>query len=192
KTDDQLEIYFPPEKKGYYMEAEDLPLDIVYEDPYIIIINKDPGMITIPSPHNPSGTVANGLLFYYEQNDINYTVHVVTRLDRNTSGLLLIAKNRYVHSLFSKSLAKGKVKRQYKAIVEGQLEPKKGTISANIGRKKDSIIERAVIKDGKNAVTHYEVQDQTKEHTLVNIALETGRTHQIRVHFSYIGHPLAG
>src|SRR5699024_4975922 len=73
-----------------------------------------------------------------------------------------------------------------------QLEPKKGTISANIGRKKDSIIERAVIKDGKNAVTHYEVQDQTKEHTLVNIALETGRTHQIRVHFSYIGHPLAG
>src|SRR5699024_3912070 len=69
KTDDQLEIYFPPEKKGYYMEAEDLPLDIVYEDPYIIIINKDPGMITIPSPHNPSGTVANGLLFYYEQND---------------------------------------------------------------------------------------------------------------------------
>lgn len=192
KVDDQLKVCFPPEKKGYYMQPEELPLEVVYEDEYIIVLNKGSGIATIPSSHNPSGTIANGLLYYYEQHNIQSTIHVVTRLDRNTSGILLIAKNRYIHSLLSNLIAAGKIKRKYKAIIEGQLEHKKDTIMANIGRKKDSIIERAVVEDGKRAVTHYEVIHTTEHHTLVDIELETGRTHQIRVHFSHIGHSLAG
>lgn len=192
KVGDHLKVNFPPEQKGYYMKPEKIPLEIIYEDQEIIVINKEPGMVTIPSPHNPSGTVANGLLYYYEQNNIQNTVHVVTRLDRNTSGLLLIAKNRYIHSLLSKQINAGCIKRKYKAIVEGQLKRNSGTIKANIGRKEGSIVERVVASDGKKAITHFEKVFKTKEHTLVNVALETGRTHQIRVHFSYIGHPLAG
>lgn len=192
RAGDQLEVIFPPEKKGYYMKPEKIFLDIVYEDRDLLIINKAPGMVTIPSPHNPSGTVANGVLYYYEQRDIHNTVHVVTRLDRNTSGLVLIAKNRYIHSLLSRSMINDGIKRTYKAIVEGKFEKKEGTIVANIGRKKDSIIEREVTEKGKDAITHYEVEHETSRHSLVNIELETGRTHQIRVHFSHIGHPVAG
>lgn len=189
---DRLEIHFPPENKGFYMIPEELTLDVIYEDEEIIIINKEAGIVTTPSPHNPSGTIANGILYYYEQKEIHNTVHIVTRLDKDTSGLLLVAKNRYIHSLLSKSIMKGQVKRKYKAIVEGRFASKKGTIVANIGRKKDSIIERTITKNGKKAITHYEVEYETKRHTLVNVELETGRTHQIRVHFSHIGHPLAG
>lgn len=189
---DRLMIKFPKEKKGYYMSPEDMSLDVVYEDEAIIVINKQAGVATIPSPHQPTGTIANGLLGYYEKKGISYTVHVVTRLDRDTSGLLLIAKHRYSHSLLAQSQVNGQVKRSYKAIVEGQLNHKKGTINANIGRKEGSIIERAVIETGRKAITHYEMIFEVPNYSFVNVKLETGRTHQIRVHFAHIGHPLMG
>src|SRR5699024_42782 len=147
---------------------------------------------TAPSPHNQTGTVANGLLAYYEVNNIPYTVHAVTRLDKDTSGLLLIAKHRYSHSLLATSQLAGKVQRQYKAVIGGHLLDKEGTINAPIGRKADSIIERAVVKNGKEAITHYKVEAESEKYSFLDVELETGRTHQIRVHFSSIGHPVAG
>ena len=189
---DTLTITFPPEKIGAGLVPEDLEISIVHEDDDIIVIDKAPGMATIPSFHHPSGTVANGILAHYVKNNIPYTIHVVTRLDRDTSGLVLIAKHRYSHSLLADSQQTGKVGRKYMAIVEGVIGQEKGIIDAPIGRKEGSIIERTVTKTGKKAITRYKVLEQFQQYTLVEIKLETGRTHQIRVHFSHIGHPLAG
>ncbi|MCR1835481.1 RluA family pseudouridine synthase [Oceanobacillus caeni] len=192
KEGDLLEISFPKEQIGEYMIKEEMDLSIVYEDDSIIVVDKPAGIATIPSLHHPTGTVANGILGYYEKHAIPYTVHVVTRLDRDTSGLLLIAKHRYSHSLLSTAQKAGKVKRRYKALVEGNLKKDNGTIDAPIDRKEGSIIERTVKETGKRAVTHFKVEKRLPLHTLVNVQLETGRTHQIRVHFSHINHPLAG
>lgn len=189
---DVLMIQFPPEIKGSYMYPEDLPLEIVYEDDDLIIINKEAGMAVTPSPIHQTGTVANGLLAYYELNHIPYTVHVVTRLDRDTTGLMLIAKHRYSHSLLATSQMEQKIERHYHAIVEGKLITKKGLIRTPIGRKENSIIERMVRTDGRAALTYYEVIEEKQGNSLVKIELGTGRTHQIRVHFSHLGHPLVG
>lgn len=191
-TGDSLAIIFPPEKRAHHMAPEEIPLEIIYEDDDIIVINKEAGMASMPSPQHRTETVANGLLAYYDKNNIPYTVHIVTRLDRDTSGLMLIAKHRYSHSLLAESQLNGKLKREYKALVDGHLKNKQGTINAKIGRKEDSIIERTVSEFGKEAITYYEVIANYKDHSLVNVQLETGRTHQIRVHFSHIGHSLIG
>lgn len=191
-TGDVLDVTFPPEKKGAFMIPDNIPLSIVAEDKDMIIINKAAGMATTPSPHNATGTVANGLLAYYQANNIPYTVHAVTRLDRDTTGLLLIAKHRYSHALMSTHQQAGKITRKYMAIVEGHLDKQEGTLSFPIGRKPGSIIERMVTQNGKTAITHYKVIAELPEHTFVDVELETGRTHQIRVHFAHIGHPLAG
>lgn len=189
---DILTIVFPPEIVGDHLKPEEVPLDIVYEDEDIIVINKIAGLATMPSVNHQSGTVANGLLYYYQENHIPYTIHIVTRLDRDTSGLMLIAKHRYSHSLLAKSHAQGKIERSYKAVVEGYLKDKQGEINAKIARKENSIIERTVSEFGKEAVTYYEVVAEYQYKSLVNIILGTGRTHQIRVHFSHINHPLIG
>lgn len=191
-TGDQLELKLPPETIGTCMYPETMPLSVVYEDDGVLVIDKPAGIATIPSMNQPSGTIANGVLAYYKQQRIPFTVHVVTRLDRDTSGLLLIAKHRYSHSLLSRLQREGKVKRHYQAIVEGTLPMNQGTINKPIGRKQGSIIERTVTETGKQAITHYHVIQETAAHSLVDVNLETGRTHQIRVHFSHIGHPLVG
>ncbi|MFC4024450.1 RluA family pseudouridine synthase [Oceanobacillus longus] len=190
---DVLEIEFPKEKVSRALNPEKMNLNIVYEDDAVIVLDKPAGMATMPSPNHLSGTMANGLLAHYEHhhNESN-TVHVVTRLDADTSGLVLIAKDRYSHSLLAVSQKSGKIKRTYTAIVEGMLNSGSGTINEPIARKTGSIIEREVNETGKQAETHYFKQKSIGDHTLVAIELETGRTHQIRVHFSYLGHPLAG
>lgn len=192
KSDDHLQIIFPKEQRSPSIVPENLPLQILYEDDALLIINKPAGMPSMPSSLHLRGTVANRLLAYYDANDLHYTVHIVTRLDRDTSGLMLIAKHQYSHSLLSQMQRHKLIDRTYEAIVHGIVENPDGTINKPIGRKETSIIERIVTEKGQEAVTHYHVLNRYETHTYVNIRLETGRTHQIRVHFSSVGHPLLG
>ncbi|WP_407271032.1 RluA family pseudouridine synthase [Radiobacillus sp. PE A8.2] len=189
---DTVEVNFPPEARGPFIQPGNIPIDIIYEDEDVLIINKPAGIASIPSIHHMTGTIANGIIAYYDAHDINFTVHIVTRLDRDTSGLLLVAKHRFSHSILSNDQKAGKVNRSYFAIVEGVITEGSGTIDAPIGRKHDSIIERMVTSNGQRAITHFQVISQTDRFSLVDVKLETGRTHQIRVHFAYWGHPLAG
>lgn len=188
---DTLTILFPPEKPSEKLIAEELPLSVAYEDPYILIVNKPPYMDTIPSRDRKSGSLANGLMGYYKKIGLNRSPHIVTRLDRNTSGLVLAAKHKHIHHLFNHFYA-STVQKEYVALAEGVFQEERGTINAAIGRKPGSIIERIVTPEGKPAITHFQVLKQFSEFAYVKILTETGRTHQIRVHMAYIGHPLLG
>ncbi|MGE8205235.1 RluA family pseudouridine synthase [Heyndrickxia sp. NPDC080065] len=190
--EDHLEVIFPPEKSSETLVGENIPLKIIYEDRDILVIEKPPYMNTIPSREHPTGSLANAIIGYYQKGGIEATVHIVTRLDRNTSGLVLVAKHRYMHHLLSQMQQKRLIKRTYEALVEGVLDQASGTIEAPIGRKDTSIIEREVRMDGQFARTHFEVLKQKSGYCHVKLWLDTGRTHQIRVHMSFIGHPLLG
>lgn len=187
-----LKVVFPPEEPSMELLPKNLPLQIVYEDPYVLVVNKPPHQQSIPSRESRADSLANALLFYYHSTGLNATVHLVNRLDRDTSGLLLVAKHRHIHHLLSEQQKAGRLKRAYEAIVHGKFDVGSGTIDAPIGRKDDSIIERQVRQDGQRAVTHFRVIQELGEWTHVRLQLETGRTHQIRVHLSHIGHPIVG
>lgn len=180
------------EKSGSAIEPVKLPLSIVYEDDDLLIVDKPSGMPTIPSAKHHNDTLANAVCAYYAEKGEIFTYRPVNRLDQNTSGLVLIAKHGIAASMLSDLIKKGTLFKSYLAIAEGTLSPA-GTIDAPISRREDSVITRRVdYKNGARAVTHYEVLSQKAAYALVSIRLETGRTHQIRVHFSHIGHPLAG
>lgn len=193
---DEVEILFPEEELSSGLVAEDGELDIVYEDEAILILNKPPRQSTIPSFNHRLGTIANYTAGKFVREGIPSTVHVVTRLDLDTSGLLCIAKNRHIHHLLGKQINESQFHRQYEAIVEGTVEKDVFVIDERIGRKDGSIIERMVRSDGKEARTDVQVlQRFTKsgQHfTRVALVLHTGRTHQIRAHMHWTGHPLAG
>ncbi|NLP50740.1 RluA family pseudouridine synthase [Bacillus sp. RO1] len=193
---DMVEVFFPKEEPSDDLVAEDIPLDIIYEDEYVLVVNKPAGMASIPSREHRFGTLANGVLGYYRSKGINATIHIVTRLDLDTSGVMLIAKHRHAHHLFSLQQRDFGVKRRYEALVHGGMNAEEvsssGTVDAPIGRKATSIIEREVRDDGQRAVTHYEVLRIGAYWSYVTLHLETGRTHQIRVHMAHIGHPLLG
>lgn len=191
-TGELVKVEFPREVKSESMEAEDIPLNIIYEDDALLVVYKPAGMSTIPSREHPTGSLANGIIGYYERISLFATVHIVTRLDRDTSGLVLIAKHRHIHHLLSHQQKDGRIKRVYEALAEGTFTNKFGTIEKPIGRKRNSIIEREVQEGGQYACTHYEVIQQFPTYAHVKLKLETGRTHQIRVHLSSIGHPLMG
>ncbi|WP_108670028.1 RluA family pseudouridine synthase [Peribacillus acanthi] len=189
---DEVTVYFPLEVSSEGLIAERFALDIVYEDDFVLVVNKPPYMNTIPSREHPTGSLANGLAGYYKEKGIGSTIHIVTRLDRDTSGLVLIAKHRHVHHLMSEQQKAGGVKRIYEAFVHGELASDAGEIEAPIGRKLTSIIEREVRDDGQYACTFYEVLNLFNDFSHIKLRLMTGRTHQIRVHMSYIGHSLLG
>jgi 23S rRNA pseudouridine1911/1915/1917 synthase len=168
-----------------------LPIDICYEDEYLLIINKPAGMLVHPTTREMNNTLANAVMHYYHTNNLICGFHPVHRLDRNTSGLILIAKTPYIQHLLSHDHIK-KLKRIYYALVQGIIAEPSGIIDAPIGRHPSSIIERIVTPAGQNAITHYKVCKTIGQVSLVQLELQTGRTHQIRVHMAYIGHPLLG
>ncbi|WP_243298837.1 RluA family pseudouridine synthase [Bacillus litorisediminis] len=192
KENDLVRIQFPTEIPSESLITKPIPLDIVYEDESVLVINKPAGILTIPSREQPTHAIANGLLHYYQAKQIESAVHIVTRLDRDTSGLLLVAKHRYIHYLLTLQQKEKTVKRKYEALVEGVLEQVNQIIVAPIGRKENSIIERKVTQEGQYAETQISLIKQYQDFAHIAVQLRTGRTHQIRVHLSYIGHPLFG
>lgn len=177
------------------LEAENIPLDIVYEDQDVIVVNKPQGMVVHPAAGHPSHTLVNALLYHTRDladSPEGFRPGIVHRIDKDTSGLLMVAKNAAARESLEKQLAAKSNKRQYLAIVHGNFAEEEGTIDAPIGRNPKDRKQMAVVEKGKSAVTHFKVLEQYQGYSLVECQLETGRTHQIRVHMAYIGHPLAG
>lgn len=194
RSGDVIDVTIPP-VKPLSLEAENLHLDIVYEDSDVIVVNKPQGMVVHPSAGHPDHTLVNGLLYHTRDladSPEGFRPGIVHRIDKDTSGLLMVAKNDKARESLEKQLAEKINKREYLAIVHGNFEVKNGVINAPIGRNPINRKQMAVNSKGKAAVTHFTVLEQFKNYSLVKCVLETGRTHQIRVHMKYIGHPLAG
>ena len=193
---DQLEVSLP-EAETYALTPQDIPLDVVYEDADLVVINKPRGMVVHPAPGHPDGTLVNALLFHCGDSlsGVGGALRpgIVHRIDMDTSGLLVVAKNDFAHRGLSAQLADHSMFRVYEAVVCGRLRADSGTVDAPIGRhptdRKRMAIDR---RNGRSAVTHWEVLARYRGYTHIRCRLETGRTHQIRVHMESIGHPVAG
>lgn len=193
---DVIELELPPATE-LDLEPENLPLDILYEDKDVIFVNKPKGMVVHPAPGHTSGTLVNGLLFHCqgELSGINGVMRpgIVHRIDKDTTGVLIVCKNDHAHDEIARQLKEHSITRRYHAIVCGNLKEEEGTVNAAIGRHPVERKRMAVVsKGGKRAVTHYQVLERFGAYTYVECRLETGRTHQIRVHMASIGHPLLG
>ena len=187
--------YELPEEEVLEYKAEDIPLDTIYEDADVAVVNKPQGMVVHPSAGHTSGTLVNALMYHVKDlSSINGVVRpgIVHRIDKDTSGLLMIAKNDKAHNALAAELKDKKSLRKYVAIVHGNLPNDRGVIEAPIGRSDKDRKKQAVTAKGKPAVTRFTVLERFGNYTLVELQLETGRTHQIRVHMAYIGHPVAG
>ena len=175
------------------VDPEDIPLNIIYEDDDLLIINKESGMVVHPAPGHYTGTLVNALLFRYK--DLagdKFRPGIVHRLDKDTSGLMLVAKNEFTLEKLSEMISKKEVERKYLAIVDGVIKEDSGEIDAPIGRDRNNRQKMAVTDvNSKNAITHFRVLDRFNNHTLIECILDTGRTHQIRVHMAYIGYPVS-
>lgn len=192
KVGDVVKVVLPDEKSNF--EPEDIPVYPIFEDRDILIINKQPGLIVHPTKGYPSGTVANALMHYMEQTGQSFKIRFVNRLDMDTSGLLVVAKNAYCQNDYTNQMRANTVEKRYISIVCGVVESDSGTIDLPIGRPDPDNVARGVMEGGAPSVTHYKVIERFEKHnySLVELLLETGRTHQIRVHMSHIGHPVLG
>ena len=171
----------------------ELPLNIVYEDEDILVVNKDAGVPIHPSQGHFDHTLANAVAWYYQSKGQTLVYRAINRLDRDTSGLTVVAKHLVSGSILSTMVKERRIHREYLAICKGSVTPSEGTINAPLGRKPGTIIERTVdFENGEKAITHYHVMDEKNGHSLVSLRLETGRTHQIRIHMRYLGFPLIG
>ena len=195
KDKDIVEVVMP-EPVELDVKPEKLDLNIIYEDKDIIVLNKPQGVVVHPAPGNYSGTLVNGLLYHCDDlSGINGVIRpgIVHRIDKDTSGVLVIAKNDEAHNALAEQFKEHSIKREYYALVEGKFNNLEGTIDKPLGRNKKDRLKMAIVEDGKRAVTHYKVLEQYNNNTsLIKCILETGRTHQIRVHMASIGHPLVG
>jgi len=195
KAQDSITVSIPPLEKPS-LEPEDIPLNIIYDDEDIMVIDKPRGLVVHPAPGNYSGTLVNSLLYHAQGlSGIGGVMRpgIVHRLDKDTSGVMVVAKNDMAHAALAGQLKNKQMKKVYRALVWGQIQEDRATINAPIGRHPRKRAEMAVTaKNAKEAVTHFRVLERFSEFTLLEIGLETGRTHQIRVHMKFIGHPVVG
>ena len=196
KSGDVIEVTIP-DPVELDAKPEDIPLDIVYEDESLLVVNKPKGMVVHPAPGNYSGTMVNALMYHCKGklSGINGVIRpgIVHRIDKNTSGLLIVAKTDTAHNFLAEQIKEHSFTREYELVAEGRFRETEGTVNAPIGRNPDNRKKMCVIyTNSKNAVTHYSVIEQFEKYAHLKCRLETGRTHQIRVHMSYIGHPVLG
>lgn len=189
---DTVSVLIDFEEDNSNIVASNIPLNIIYEDDYLLVLNKPANIAIHPSILHFDNSLSNGVKFYFDKLGLKKKIRIVNRLDRNTSGIVIFAKNEYIQECLIKQMKTNEFKKEYLAIAKGFLESKSGTLNFPIARKEGSIIERTVSSDGDSAITHYDVVKEFNNLSLVHIVLETGRTHQIRVHFSHIGHPILG
>ncbi len=196
KSGDVIEVTIP-DPVELDAKPEDIPLDIVYEDESLLVVNKPKGMVVHPAPGNYSGTMVNALMYHCKGrlSGINGVIRpgIVHRIDKNTSGLLIVAKTDTAHNFLAEQIKEHSFTREYELVAEGRFRKTEGTVNAPIGRNPNDRKKMCVIyTNSKNAVTHYSVIEQFEKYAHLKCRLETGRTHQIRVHMSYIGHPVLG
>lgn len=193
KTGDVIKIDLSFNENNSNIIPTKMDLDILYEDEWFIVINKPANIAVHPSNLHYSDSLSNGIKFYFDQIGLQKKIRPVNRLDLNTSGIVIFAKCEYIHEQFAKQMIDNTFKKEYLCIVAGKLTNLSGTINLPISRKPNSIIERCIDKEnGKNSITNFKVLKTFDDYTLVKCILETGRTHQIRLHLSAIGHPLLG
>lgn len=192
-TGDHLQVRICETKNSEKIPPTNLPLDIIYEDEDLLVLNKPAGMPIHPSLNNYTNSIANALAYYFQSQGKPFIFRCCNRLDRDTSGLTIVTKHLVSGSILSDMTKYREVHREYLAIARGSVTPSEGTIQAPLGRKGGTIIERTVDwEHGEDAVTHYKVVKEANGHSLVSLRLETGRTHQIRIHMKYLGYPLIG
>ena len=189
---DEIVVDLSGKENNSNIVATNMDLDIIYEDDWFLVVNKQPGIAVHPSSLHYSDSLSNGIKFYFDKIGLKKKIRVVNRLDYNTSGIVVFAKCEYIHEQFSKQMMQHIFQKEYLCIINGFLDNSCGIIDLPIGRKQGCIIERCIDKNGQKSITHYEVLKTFSDYSLVKCILETGRTHQIRVHFSAIEHPLLG
>ena len=192
-TGDHLQVRICETQNSEKIPPTKLPLDIIYEDEDLLVLNKPAGMPIHPSLNNYTNSIANALAYYFQSQGKPFIFRCCNRLDRDTSGLTIVSKHLVSGSILSDMTKYREVHREYLAIARGSVTPSEGTIQAPLGRKEGTIIERTVDwEHGEDAVTHYKVVKEANGHSLVSLRLETGRTHQIRIHMKHLGYPLIG
>lgn len=190
KLGDKIAINLPEESNHFAVEP--MNIDVLYEDEDILAVNKPPFLVVHPTKGCKDGTLANGLAYYFQEKEINGKIRFINRLDRDTSGIVLVAKNAHAQTSISEQMKKGTVLKKYRAIVEGIIDKEEGLIDSPVGKRASGDIRRFVMEEGKPSRTRYKVIKRYKQATVLELILETGRTHQIRAHMEHLGYPILG